>query len=244
VEVRSRVEASSVGGSALPATGSGGLVGVSGPIALTGPVSVTGVTGSTALVVKFPTGSDGVLIATTGASGLTGYAMTIDSWARGIQITTSYTPLKINAPTNPLGAANVYALEVTGNSVSGSSAIRATAGGSNRGVDAVATSGSGVVGTATTGIGVYAIASGTNGVALRGEATGAGVGASVSSTAGTNYALTVTGDTTSPAWAPMRLVPVDTNPTNCAIGDLAVVVNVLKICTASNTWTTVGVQTP
>jgi hypothetical protein len=60
----------------------------------------------------------------------------------------------------------------------------------------------------------------------------------------TGLAAVFTGDTTSPANGTIRLTPQDTTPTSCTIGDLSVVVNVLKICTAANTWTTVGVQTP
>ena len=54
--------------------------------------------------------------------------------------------------------------------------------------------------------------------------------------------LTITPDATSPVSAPLHLGAQDTAPSSCAVGDLAVVVNELQICTAVDTWTVVGSQ--
>lgn len=63
----------------------------------------------------------------------------------------------------------------------------------------------------------------------------------------TGCALTVTGDTTSPATAAMRLVPQDAEPTGAhLVGHMYVTsAGVLKICTAAGTpgtWVSVGAQ--
>lgn len=129
-----------------------------------------------------------------------------------------------------LGGAGTVAISATAGGTNGN-AIVATGTGSGTAVKAVTTNGWAVNATSSTGTSVYAQCS-SSGNALRGEALSGG------------YALYLSSDTTSPTRAPIRIDPQDTAPTSCNIGDLSVVVNVLKICTASNTWTTVGVQTP
>jgi hypothetical protein len=54
--------------------------------------------------------------------------------------------------------------------------------------------------------------------------------------------LVITPDATSPSAAPLHLGAQDTAPSSCAVGDIAVVVNELQICTATNTWTVAGSQ--
>jgi len=54
--------------------------------------------------------------------------------------------------------------------------------------------------------------------------------------------VTLSPDATTPAVGALRLGAQDTAPSSCTIGDLAVVGTTLKVCTAANTWTTVGNQ--
>ena len=54
--------------------------------------------------------------------------------------------------------------------------------------------------------------------------------------------VVITADQTTPTKAPLHLAPQDTAPSSCAVGDLAVVVTELQVCTAANTWTVVGSQ--
>lgn len=86
----------------------------------------------------------------------------------------------------------------------------------------------------------------TNGIGLLANASSAGsTSAALSNTAG--RALTVTGDTSSPALAALRVTPQDAQPTGTnLIGDLYVsTAGVLWVCTAAGspgTWQQVGAQ--
>jgi hypothetical protein len=125
MEARSRVEASSVGGSALPATGSGGLVGASGPIALTGPVSITGAAGNPLTVHQ--TAGNAISINVTGATSGWG-VQSVCSTGRAIYGSASSTGTGVYGEATSSGAGVVasntsatgagYALQITGDNTS------------------------------------------------------------------------------------------------------------------------------
>lgn len=98
------------------------------------------------------------------------------------------------------------------------------------------TAGTSILGTATTGGGAI----GVRGVAAASLATAMAADASAS---GAGYALKVITDATSPTYGAMQMTVQDTNPTSCSIGDLFMFTGgVLRVCTATNTWTNVGAQ--
>lgn len=122
---------------------------------------------------------------------------------------------------------------------------------SGQGISAVgsgASAGVGATGGGTDGIGVDATGGATNGVGVKGTGTGTGHGVWANTSASTGYALYVSGDTSSPVRAAIRVVPQDAEPTGAhLVGDMYVTTaGVLKICTSAGTpgtWTTVGTQT-
>jgi hypothetical protein len=115
------------------------------------------------------------------------------------------------------GQGNTHGMSVTGGGGASVAAISATA--------TNAANGSGLIATADgTGLGVWAIS----------EEGG--------------RAIFADGDATTPTRSPLGIEPQDNNPSACVVGDLFVCNGnancgsavVLKLCTATNTWTTVG----
>jgi hypothetical protein len=94
---------------------------------------------------------------------------------------------------------------------------------------------------------IYAHGGGSDALIYALAAAGAGPAVYASHTGGRG--LVVTGDTTSPTYAPLRIIPQDTLPTEAEVGDLCVVGAILYICTTAGVfggtlaWTKVGTQT-
>ncbi len=104
-----------------------------------------------------------------------------------------------------------------------------------------------VSGGGTAGFGGYFENGTSSGYALVGNGLGNGEGVRAVNTA-TGIALTVNGDTTNPARAPIYIAPANNNPAACAVGEVFVCDGsagcgsavAIRLCTATNTWTTVG----
>ncbi len=74
----------------------------------------------------------------------------------------------------------------------------------------------------------------------------AGVNAATLTSTGTGHGAVISGDTTSPVTAALKVVPQDTQPTTGTVGDIYVTTaGVLRICTVAGspgTWANVGAQ--
>lgn len=94
---------------------------------------------------------------------------------------------------------------------------------------------------------IYAHGGGSDALIYALAAAGTGPAVYASHTAGRG--LVVSGDTTSPLNAPLRIIPQNALPTEAEIGDLSVVGGKLYICTTAGVfggtlvWTVVGTQT-
>lgn len=202
------------GGSSISiATGSGGAVGVVGPQSITGPLSVTGQISAT-LGVSAATGLFSGAMTLAGPVSITGPVGVTSSASIGITVTTT-------------GAGDGIRVAVGGGS--SAAGIRTTGGGTSAGL--IANGGS------SGGDGVTATGGGTASAVNASAGAANGVGVTATNTLN-GYALRITGDTTSPTQASVRMDALDTNPTGtAAFGDYFIFLSgsqiVMRMATAT-----------
>jgi hypothetical protein len=249
------VEAGSVSTGRVNLSAYSGNVGISGTLTTTGSVGITGTSGTTGLVVN-ASGVNATAIRGTGiGTGNGGYFKGGSSNSTGLvvenQAGASFVGLSV---TNTTGGWGVFSAATSGRAVYGSattgSGVYAESTGAGAGLTATSSTGNacactgngsggdGLVGTggnSASSFGVLAVGVGSTGHALMAQQT-------TNSTNG--VALTVQGDSTSPAVGAIRISTMDADPTSCQVGDLYVTTSgVLKICTATTpTWVNVGSQ--
>ncbi len=196
-----------------------------GPVGVTGTLGVSGAAAFSGAVTMAP--DAGVALTVTGVSGVTGLWIKPTTQGYGLHISgvAGSTGQKIDVAGIGTG------LWVTGGSTSGTALVTSGTSG-----DAIKTTGN------ANGYGIFATGNSAHWAAGFTASGSSGGGALITTTAG-GIGVRIDSDLTSPASPHMRLSPGDTNPATCTIGDLFMFTGgVLRVCTATNTWTNVGAQ--
>lgn len=229
--------------------GGGGGTGTAGPTGPTGPAWTTSAEARASMSDESGTGAmlfAGGDIGTATGTRLTltqGVSAVTGTFTNGITITRSTAGVAVTGTGNGgnAGASFTGGASTGGHGVIGTPGLTSGCGVYGQGLNSASSYtvcgfGAGSVGNG----GSFSTAQG-NAVLATASTTGTAVNATA--TAG-GIALSINGDTTSPAVGQIRMPVLDTNPTSCQVGDMFMFTGgVLRVCTATTpTWVNVGSQ--